>query len=196
MNIATSLTLARLLLGPVFAFTFIAGFNGSRNWLWASLGALIVSELTDAFDGYFARSRSQVTDFGKVFDPVADSLSRLTAFLAFTFCGIVPLWMYLIFMYRDSLMALLRIICAAKGLVLAARPSGKLKAIFQAIAIFGILAVALAHAYAVPWVPRTIAGFHPGFWLMVFPALFTAVSIFDYLIPNWEKVKSMMIPVK
>lgn len=192
MTLATRLTLVRLLLGPVFVFTFIAGFDGSPTWLWVSLAVLVVSELTDAFDGHLARSRNEVTDFGKLFDPVADSLSRQGAFLAFTFCGITPLWMFLVFMYRDSLMGLLRIICAARGVVLAARPSGKFKAILQAVAISGVVVMVLLHSRGIFVPPQTVAGFHPGFWLVAVAALVTAVSLFDYVIPNWAKVRSLM----
>ena len=53
-------------------------------------------ELSDAFDGHVARSRNEVTDFGKLFDPAADSLSRQTIFLSFMVCAahIIPLWMF------------------------------------------------------------------------------------------------------
>ncbi len=106
--------------------------------------------------------------------------------------GIIPLWMYLVFFYRDAFMQLLRIICASNGVVLAARKSGKLKAVLQGIASFGVLVVVLLNFYQVPWMPRSIAGVHPGFWVMLFPAIYTLLSVIDYIIPNRELIGKMM----
>lgn len=194
MNLPTTLTFIRLLMAPLFAFFFIVGYRNqlSLNWLWASVVVLSISELTDALDGHLARSRGEVTDFGKVFDPISDSLARLTAFISFCWVGIAPLWMFLIFMYRDSLMSLLRIICASRGLVLAARTSGKLKAIFQAVVIYVVVFLVLAQAYGLTILPSSVGGHHPGYWFIFAAAAVTALSLIDYVIPNWQKIRSMM----
>ena len=199
MNPAILLTASRVIIAPVFAFFFITGFHNDparSAWIWICLLLAGLIELSDLLDGRVARARGQVTDFGKVFDPVADSLSRQTVFISFMVCGIIPLWMYLIFFYRDALMQLLRIVCASSGVVLAARQSGKVKAVLQGIATFGVLAVVLLQVYGVAWMPRKIWGFHPGFWVMVVPALFTFLSIFDYIIPNRSLIVKMMTPKK
>ena len=189
MNPAIILTLIRLAIGPVFAYCFIAGYNNqSHFWLWFSLAILTIIELSDAFDGYIARKRNEVTELGKVFDPVADSLARLTAFLSFVMCGIIPLWMFLLFLYRDSLMSLLRIICASRGTVLAARKSGKIKAIIQAVALFTVVIICIIHSYGLSIIPEQIAGRHPGFWIVFAPVTAAVLSIFDYIIPNWSSV--------
>src|SRR5205085_953924 len=96
------------------------------------LALVIVAELTDLFDGMAARRRNQVTELGKILDPMADSIFRLSVFLAFT-QGIValPLWLVLLFFYRDSIISMLRTICALRGFTLAARFSGKVKAVVQ-----------------------------------------------------------------
>lgn len=92
-----------------------------------------VSELSDAFDGYFARRYNQVTDFGKILDPMADSIYRISVFLTFTRPPVeVPLLLVFIFLYRDSVISTLRTICALRGFALAARASGKIKAVIQA----------------------------------------------------------------
>jgi len=191
-----ALTLLRLLIAPAFAFSFVQGYGGEpyAPWLWGAVLVTILSEITDAFDGFFARRRGEVTDFGKVFDPAVDSLARLTAFISFMAAGIIPLWMFLIFMYRDMLMALLRVVCASSGTVLAARKSGKTKAVIQAISIFGVLAVCLLDAYGVIENPYGRWGVHYGFWIVAFPALFTALSLLDYVIPNWSKIVVMTQP--
>jgi len=194
MNLATILTLSRVLIAPVFAYVFITGFSSSgTGWIWVTIGLAALIELSDLLDGTVARSRKEVTDFGKVFDPIADSVSRQTVFISFMVSGIIPLWMYLIFFYRDAFMQLLRIVCASSGVVLAARKSGKAKAVLQGIATFGVIAVvALQRIYQVQWLPDQIMGQHPGFWVMILPAVYTLLSVIDYIIPNRSLIRKMM----
>jgi CDP-diacylglycerol---glycerol-3-phosphate 3-phosphatidyltransferase len=195
MNFPTLLTASRIIIAPFFAYAFVHGYaHQSVFWIWTAVALLVVSELTDAVDGSVARSRRQVTDFGKVFDPVADSISRLTAILSFLVCGIIPLWLFLVFFYRDSLLSLLRIVCASRGTVLAARQSGKAKAVLQAAGIFSVLAIVLLRIYDPSLMPSALWGFHPGFWVMLVPALVTVLSVFDYVMPNREAIVDMMRP--
>src|SRR3990167_1658083 len=100
---------------------------------------LAVSELSDAFDGFFARRLHQVTDLGKILDPMADSIYRISVYLTFTRPPVnIPLLLVFIFLYRDSVISALRTVCALRGFALAARSTGKIKAIIQAISIFAI----------------------------------------------------------
>lgn len=194
MNPAIAVTLSRTVIAPVFACFFIAGSAHARSagWVWVCALLALLIEVTDMLDGRIARARNQVTDFGKVFDPVADSLSRQTIFISFMVAGIIPWWLYLVFFYRDAFLQLLRIICASGGLVLAARPSGKLKAVLQGMGTFGVLAVVALQVYHVSWMPQRLWGFHPGFWVMVVPAVFTLLSVADYVIPNVGLIRKMM----
>jgi CDP-diacylglycerol--glycerol-3-phosphate 3-phosphatidyltransferase len=98
---------------------------------------LTVAELSDAFDGYFARKLHQVTDLGKLLDPMADSIYRISIFLTFTRPPIeLPIALVFVFLYRDAIISTLRTVCALRGFALAARSSGKIKAILQASAAF------------------------------------------------------------
>jgi CDP-diacylglycerol---glycerol-3-phosphate 3-phosphatidyltransferase len=200
MNPATILTFSRIIIAPIFAWAFIKSFTTSSSvfWLWFSVALAVCIELSDAFDGRVARARNQVTNFGKLFDPTADSLSRQTIFLSFMVCQahIIPLWMFLLFLYRDAFLSVLRMGCAYNGIVLAARRAGKLKAVVQAIGAFFVLFVCLAQAYHCPWMPLLIWGRHPGFWIMLLPAIVTVLSIYDYVVSNWKTVTSMMVPQK
>ncbi|KTF28886.1 CDP-alcohol phosphatidyltransferase family protein [Chlamydia pecorum] len=104
------------------------------------LSLLIVSELTDAVDGYVARKFSQVTDLGKLLDPMADGIYRTSLYLTFTQPPVnLPLILVFIFLARDSVISTLRTVCAFRGVVVAARTSGKIKAILQAISFFLII---------------------------------------------------------
>lgn len=200
MNPAILLTGSRLLLGPLFALFFIKSASGDiyspdKTLFLLAVLSVVLIELSDAFDGIVARARNEVTSFGKIFDPICDSLSRQTIFISFMVTGIIPLWMFLIYLYRDGLMSFIRVMAASSGNVLAARPSGKLKAIFQAIGTFFVLGVIAAHIYSPDSVPHVIWGKHPGFWIMIFPTLFTFISIFDYLIPNWKILAKAAEPI-
>jgi len=111
------------------------------------LGLFFISELTDLFDGYFARKYEQVTELGKILDPIADSITRICAFLTFTQAPVnLPVLFVFIFLYRDSVVSTLRTICALKGYTLAARSSGKIKAVIQAVAIFIIIVAMIPHS--------------------------------------------------
>jgi CDP-diacylglycerol--glycerol-3-phosphate 3-phosphatidyltransferase len=198
MNLAIALTFSRIIIAPFFAYAFIGSFSSKTPiaWLWIAIGLAALIELSDAFDGHVARSRNQVTDFGKLFDPAADSLSRQTIFLSFMVCSahIIPLWMFLAFFYRDAFLSVLRTWSAYHGTVLAARRAGKLKAVVQAIGAFMVMAVCLGQAYHVPGIPKVLWGRHPGFWIMLVPAIVTVLSVYDYVVSNWQTVKSMMVP--
>lgn len=115
------------------------------------LGLLfLVMEVSDGLDGYVARRTGTVSDFGKLFDPFADSLARLTYFLGFVFTGIMPGWIFILILYRDLGVAFVRTLAMKKGVAMAAQLSGKIKAWIYAIAgIAGILS-ASAGSYLSP----------------------------------------------
>jgi len=194
MNSATFLTISRVAIAPVFAFVFVWGYgSGGSDWIWICFSIALLIELSDLFDGMLARALKEVTDFGKVADPVADSVSRQTVFISFMLTGIIPLWMYLIFFYRDAFMQLLRIVCASSGIVLAARRSGKIKAVLQGIATFGVLIAIIIMQKGEGGAEAKIWwGKHPGFWIMLIPAIYTLLSVIDYIIPNRKLIVKMM----
>jgi CDP-diacylglycerol--glycerol-3-phosphate 3-phosphatidyltransferase len=186
MTIANWLTSSRLLLSPIFVLVFL------QEGLWAritALGIVVLSELSDAFDGHLARSRGEVTDFGKLLDPLADSVSRMSVFIAFMAAGIIPWWMVLVFVYRDSLISTMRTICAYRGQVVAARSSGKIKAIIQATVIIIVLAARIASALFPALLPEALVN-QVAWWLVLAAALYTFYSLYEYLSANWEVVSS------
>ncbi len=194
MTVANILTSSRILLSPLFVIVFL-GCEG----LWARVFALflvVIMELTDAFDGYFARRRNEVSDFGKILDPLADSLSRLTIFISFLVAGIAPIWMVLVFLYRDSAISTIRIVCAYNKLVLAARTSGKVKAIVQATAIIAILVGRIAEYYFGQMLNHNWALRFPWqnvyYGLLVAAVIITVYSLYDYVRKNWDSLKPFL----
>ncbi len=150
-NVANCLTFMRIFVSPVFLLVYLQHeFLGiSRLYLpYVLLFLLGVNELSDALDGFLARKYNQVTDLGKILDPMADSISRISVFLTFTQPPVnVPLVLVFIFLYRDSVISTLRTICALRGFALAARPSGKIKAVIQGITAFFITILMIPHAH-------------------------------------------------
>jgi CDP-diacylglycerol--glycerol-3-phosphate 3-phosphatidyltransferase len=161
LTLPNVLTLLRLASAPLFLAVFFGlpdSLFGERTEvvrLALCLGLVIASEISDGLDGYFARKYKQVSDFGKLMDPYADSAFRLTVF--FSFAGSVhhwvPLWTVVVLLYRDVLTSVVRTFGMKRGVVIAARVSGKLKAISQAAAIISILVIALAQELGprLPW---------------------------------------------
>jgi CDP-diacylglycerol--glycerol-3-phosphate 3-phosphatidyltransferase len=88
----------------------------------------IASELTDLIDGKIARSRNEVSDFGKLFDPFADVMVRITYFLCFVIDDILPAFLFLVVLYREFGIQFLRNLMMKKKVVMGARQGGKIKA--------------------------------------------------------------------
>lgn len=185
MGLPHYFTLLRILISPAFPILYL-----EYEWLGIPLRALpyimlfllCICEMSDLVDGYLARRRNQVTDLGKVLDPMADSVTRLSLFLTFT-QGIVglPLILVLVFLYRDFFISTLRTLCALRGVALAARFSGKMKAVLQAIVLFLILLL---------MIPAT-TGLLPiamlkqiSFTATLIAALYSALSMGDYIYAN------------
>ncbi len=153
MSLANYLTFIRIFISPIFLLIYIEHktFDISDQLLpYILLFLLGVSELSDAFDGVVARRYNQVTDLGKILDPMADSIYRTSVFLTFTLEPVkLPMLLIFVFLYRDSVVSTLRTICALKGFALAARRSGKIKAVIQAIAAFIVLILMIPHSLGI-----------------------------------------------
>lgn len=149
-KIPSLLTMSRLVLSPLF-YLFYLKFNLlgiSFNLVpWILLSFLVISEVSDILDGYIARKINAVSDLGKLLDPMADSITRISMFMILT-KGVVqlPLILVLCFLYRDIMISTLRTMCAFKGIALAARVSGKIKAILQGVALFTIVIMMIPYS--------------------------------------------------
>ena len=185
MNLPNYLTLSRLLISPLFMLFYLERdfFGLSAQSLPVVLLILIaISELSDFLDGYFARRWNQITPLGKILDPVADTITHLTAFLSFTEAPIrLPIWLVFIFLYRDIVVSTLRTLCALQGHALAARSSGKLKAVLQGLTICAILVMMLleAHGYMSLSLMQQLSTVFASV-----TALYTLTSCIDYIYAN------------
>ena len=139
MTLADKVTSTRLILAPLFFIIFflprffpmLAPFGWTVPVLWI---LFLVSEFTDMLDGFLARKRGEVSDFGKFFDPFADTLTQITFFLCFVTEGIFPPLLFLIVIYREFGILFVRNLMLKKGVALGARLSGKIKTVTYIVA--------------------------------------------------------------
>ena len=135
MNLPNKLTVLRIILTPIFMLALVIDFP--FHYL-VSLLIFIGASLTDLFDGKIARERGLVTDFGKFLDPLADKMLTTAAFLGFIALdiGYGAVWIAFIVLFREFAVSSIRLIASTSGgKVIAANIWGKLKTVFQMIAI-------------------------------------------------------------
>ena len=137
LTIASKVTIARICLIPVFIVCY---------HLWGDLwsGAIpaavfILASMTDWVDGYLARSRNEVTNFGKFMDPIADKLLVMSAFVLLVGDGRMTGVSCIIILAREFIISSFRLIASDRGMVLAAGKLGKIKTTLQIIAIVLLL---------------------------------------------------------
>ena len=145
MNLENKLTVFRMILVPVIALvpvidSLIGGipgeFLGVSTAFWIMNIIFIIASLTDKLDGYIARSRNQVTTFGKFLDPLADKILVLSALVILVEYTKIPSWIPIIVLAREFIVSGYRLLAVEKGgKVIAASMWGKLKTVTQMIAI-------------------------------------------------------------
>ena len=185
MNIAHFLTILRIAISPVFPILYLGYDKLGIPFVavpFLMLFFLAISESSDLFDGVLARKRNQVTDLGKVLDPMADSITHISLFITFTQGPVqLSLIFVFIFLYRDFFISTLRTLCALRGVALAARFSGKLKTVLQGLAALSIILMLIA--YKEGWI--SLKALQEGSFAFVgIAALYTVISVWDYIYAN------------
>lgn len=136
MNLPNKLTVTRLVLVPVFFIFFLLGEYTSLKVLSTAAMLVIyaVAELSDLLDGKIARKRNLVTDLGKVMDPFADTLTHITYFVCFLSLSIMPLWAFILIMWREFSILFVRMLLAKyAGKAMPANIFGKAKTVLYAL---------------------------------------------------------------
>jgi CDP-diacylglycerol--glycerol-3-phosphate 3-phosphatidyltransferase len=185
MTVSNYLTISRLVLSPIFIFVFLA------DGIWARLGAFAIvgiNELTDLLDGIIARRRGETTDFGKLVDPLADSISHLTVFICFVAKGYAPVWMVALLVYRDLFVGYLRTVAGLQGRVLSARGIGKRKTMTQGLIIIIILLVDIFREYT-----EIVWFFQFSYVLVGLATLVTVVAGVEYAVANRHLLKRLKL---
>ena len=136
MNTPNKLTLARVLMTPVFMAVMLAGFP--HHLLCAAI-LFAAASVTDAIDGKLAREHNEITVFGKLLDPVADKVLTTAAFLALLQAGLCSIWSVMLILTREFAVTSMRLIASAQGIVIPANIFGKIKTATQMAFILLIL---------------------------------------------------------
>ena len=176
MNLPNKLTVSRFVLTVLFLWALFSPFSYNGT---LALFFFCLAGVTDFLDGYLARSRNLITNFGKLMDPLADKIMTCSAFVAFVESTHlnsnapvkVAAWMVIVIVARELMITGLRLLAASKNVVLAAERFGKHKTISQIITIIALLVVdaceewpvALKNLFA-PWVAPFAEGM---LWLTV-----------------------------
>lgn len=132
MNLPNTLTITRVVLIPFFIVFF---YQNTRQSFLIAAGIFSIASITDILDGYFARLRSEVTQFGKFLDPVADKLLILSALILLVGDKRVSAWIAIVIIGREFAVTGFRAIASTEGIVIAAENLGKYKTVLQIFAI-------------------------------------------------------------
>jgi CDP-diacylglycerol--glycerol-3-phosphate 3-phosphatidyltransferase len=138
LNLPNVLTLIRILLVPVLVVALLDATPGG-SWLAATVFA--VAAVTDGVDGYLARSRMSITNFGKVMDPIADKLLIAAALISLVSLNRLAGWVAMVIIAREFAVSGLRVAAGQQGVVIPASRLGKVKTIVQVAAVFALIAV-------------------------------------------------------
>lgn len=188
MNLANKLTMIRIFLVPVFLI-FITVKDIPYGSIIATV-IFIIASLTDQLDGHIARSRNQITNFGKFMDPLADKLLVTAALVSLVELKLVAGWAVVVILAREFAVSGLRTLAASDGIVIAASWWGKIKTVTQMIAILLLLLKVNINtsANAISFVNNN--SFLSGFFtyvpetIMFIAVLITIISGIDYFVKN------------
>lgn len=133
-NVPNVLTALRVVMVPLFAWLLLAQPN-DPVWRWWADGVFILAILTDAADGRIARAHNLVTDFGKLWDPIADKALTGMGFIGLSILGELPWWITAVILLREWGITILRFWLVKYGTVMAANRGGKLKTVAQSVAL-------------------------------------------------------------
>ena len=189
MNLPNKITLSRIFLIPIFIILLSVPLDwGAWDIGQESLpvvhfvAALIflLASLTDFLDGHFARKYNLVTNMGKFLDPLADKLLVSAAFILAVDLGLAPAWIIIVIISREFAITGFRLVASGEGIVLAASSMGKLKTVFQILAV----ALLLLHNY-----PFSYIGIPFDMTVLYIALILTVWSGVEYFVKNWHVVR-------
>jgi CDP-diacylglycerol--glycerol-3-phosphate 3-phosphatidyltransferase len=149
MNIANKLTVFRIALVPFFVVALMV--TAIPHNLTIAFAIFVLASLTDFLDGYIARSRNMVTNFGKFLDPIADKILVMAALVCFAGLGWIQSWIVVVILARDFIVNAIRLAAveSEQKLVIPARSSGKVKTIVTMLSLCGIMFLWVLEGYGV-----------------------------------------------
>lgn len=180
VNLANVLTVLRILLIPLFVWVLFRHGGEDTAWRIGAWVVFAVAMATDWFDGWYARSRGLVTDFGKLADPIADKAMMAAAMIGLSLLGELFWWITIVILVREIGITIWRLV--GVDYVVAASPGGKLKTAAQTLGV-GLLILPLPY-----WV-------WPFEWLvMAVAVVLTVYTGVDYLVKARQAAKQQGNP--
>ncbi|WP_295782304.1 CDP-diacylglycerol--glycerol-3-phosphate 3-phosphatidyltransferase [uncultured Microbacterium sp.] len=177
-QLPNAITIARILCAPVFLWLLLADAGAGGGLRWAAAVLFIVAIATDGVDGYIARRYRIVSDLGKLLDPIADKALTGVAFVGLSILGELPWWITIVVLIREIGITVYRFVVVSDH-VLAAAWMGKLKTVFQAIA----LSIALLPFAGLSDAPAWQSGvWWAGVVTMTIAVMLTIASGIDYVV--------------
>lgn len=188
MKLSNKFTLARAIFAPIFFLIFNLPIWLDSNMLSKISACIMVPllaifELTDYFDGHYARKNGEVSDFGKLFDPFADVILNLTVFMCAVSANYMPIVLFALILYREFSQSFLRMIAVKHGIAIAAKKGGKFKTVFYIISGFYFLAIESYLRFGLTFISeKVVSGFKIAAVVMfIFCVIFSWISFIDYI---------------
>lgn len=189
MNLANKLTIFRIVLVPLMVIVPFLNLKGDflnipiTDWVIDMI--FVIASITDKLDGYIARSKNQITTFGKFLDPIADKILVLAAMLMLVEMNRLPAWIPVIVLAREFIVSGYRLVAVEKGgNVIAANLWGKLKTVTQMIAI--ILAFLDKNAFGI-FLTGNLEGIE--FYFNILTSILMFVSVIATIFSGWNYIK-------
>ncbi len=192
MNLANKITIARIFLIPIFMLfyskypewladesRFFSYIN--QNGIYIAIVVFLVASGTDKLDGYIARKYNQITNLGKLLDPLADTLLISVALIMMVQSNVIPTWIAIIIIGREFVITGLRMIASGQGIALSADKFGKVKMVMQVVAIVAIL----LNNY--PF--ELLTSIEVDYILMQMAVGLTLYSGFNYILKNYKVLR-------
>lgn len=176
MNTPNKLTILRIILVPIFMAVLMINPE-EPVFVSVALGIFVIASITDTLDGQIARKQNLVTNFGKLMDPLADKMLTTSAFLVLLYLQRASAWAVMLILTREFIVSGVRLVAASDGIVIAASKWGKLKTVFQMVAIIAALLLLL------PFCPQE-TGILITQILVWLSAVITVISGAEYVIKN------------
>ena len=133
-NLPNSLTIFRILALPFCAYALFKNNGTDDNWRIIAFTLFFIVGLSDVLDGKLARDRNQITEFGKLLDPIADKAMLATATIGASYLGMLSWWVTAVFLIREAAVTMLRFAVIKKGVIPASK-GGKIKSFFQSFGV-------------------------------------------------------------
>ena len=190
MNLANKLTMLRIFLVPIMVIIPFIGITGDFigipiTWLIIEV-IFVVASITDKLDGYIARSKNQITTFGKFLDPIADKILVLAAMIILVEATRLPAWVPIIVLFREFIVSGYRLIAVGKqGEVIAASIWGKVKTVTQMIGV--IFALVDMNSFG-QFIFGNLSGFH--LILNIVSTVLIFISVVATIFSGWDYVKN------